>query len=126
MKKNRRALLVGAEDRTEKRMQVVLDDWGWETSACAGPSASTCPLMVGAPCHLREEADAAVVFVDTGKTGPSGVLPKLRCAADHASPYVLALEGSLMQAEERTGGIVIGSRRGEEAIAYAVVRKSLE
>ena len=125
MEKKNRALLVGAEDRTEKRMQVVLEDWGWETTACPGPSASTCPLLVGAPCPVREEADAAVVFVDA-HSGSSGVLPKLRCAGDHSSPYVLALEGSLLKAEEHTGGTVIGSRRGEEAIAYAVVRNGTE
>ena len=122
MTKKQHALLVGAGDQTEKRIEQVLEDWGWETVTCAGPSASRCPLMVGGRCELRESADSAVVFVDPSHSSPSGILPKLRCAADHSSPYVLVLEGRLTQTEVRTGGKVIGSRRGEEAIAYAAVR----
>ena len=45
--------------------------------------------VVGAPVA------AAVVFVDTSAGPHSGVLPKLRCAADHSSPYVLVLEGRI-------------------------------
>ena len=126
MERKQRALLVGAEVQTEKRVSEVLGDWGWQTETCPGPSASRCPLMVAGRCDLREGADSAVVFVNPSHSGPSGSLPKLRCAADRSSPYVLVLEGSLTQAGERDGGRFIGSRCGAEAIAYTVVRDEIE
>ena len=115
------ALLVGADQETEARLRTELETRGWETSTCPGPSIATrCPLFVGGKCELRENADAAVVFVDTSRVSTAGVLPKLRCAADRSSPYVLVLENRINGATERQGGIVIGSGRGASAIADAV------
>ena len=114
------ALIVGAEEQTETLLGLALADRGWDITTCDGPSASRCPMMFGGECTLRNDADAAVVFVDTSIGSQAGVLPKLRCAADHSSPYVLVLEGRLDGAQKRIGGTVIGSQRGATAIAEAV------
>ena len=116
------ALIVAAgTDRTEA-IAAVLHERGWETTTCAGPSGSRCPLMLGRHCSKRENADAAIVFLGSGAR--AGELPKLRCAADKASPHVLVLEGRVDGAAAHSGGIAIGSLRGPAAIAEAVVKVS--
>ena len=122
MERKFEALVVGADEQIEARFEEVLDDWGWQMSSCPGPAKTRCPLMNGGHCALRDSADAAIVFIDPS-SGPAGALPKVRCAADHTSPYVLALEGRYGEAEEREGGSVIGAGRGIEAVAYEAVSR---
>ena len=76
--------------------------------------------MLGRRCDLRDQADSAVVFVNPSEGG-TRILPKLRCAGDQASPHVLVLEGRLTAAAKHKGGVAVGCRRGEEAIAHALV-----
>lgn len=119
------ALVVG--DHGASPLQAVLEEEGWKVSTCPGPSgAIRCPLMRGESCALRSSVDAAVVYVDPGAHPSRGTaLPSLRCAADSASPAVVALEGKLDAPRYEGRTAVVGALRGAAAIS-ATVRRVVE
>ncbi|HEV2757572.1 MAG TPA: hypothetical protein VG318_17545 [Actinomycetota bacterium] len=119
------ALVVG--DHPASPLGAALEDEGWKVRTCAGPSGAVrCPLMRGEECALRAPVDAAIVYVDPGTHPSRGTaLPLLRCAADSASPSVVALEGRLDAARYKGRTAVVGALRGPAAI-IAAVRNVLE
>jgi hypothetical protein len=67
---------------------------GWRVHTCAGPGRTKCPVLSGKDCAIRESADVAVVYVDVARMAAAGAtIPRVRCAADGASPGIVALEG---------------------------------
>ena len=88
------ALIVDSATADAGPWMAALEKNGWSLSSCHGPGTGSCPLMRGAKCVLRETADVAVVYLDPDRMWPAaGTLPRIRCAADSASPAVVALEG---------------------------------
>ena len=88
------ALVVGWSDVDEVPLTETLENDGWAVRHCEGPGAGSCPVMHGKPCPLRRSVDAAIVFADLrGSDRYLGALPRLRCAADSASPGLVALVG---------------------------------
>ena len=82
--------------------------------------------MQGKRCPLRESVDAAVVYVDPdGLYGGTRMIPRLACAADSASPGVIALEDRLDDPQFGPGTAAIGALRGPAAI-IATLRQLLE
>jgi hypothetical protein len=93
---------------------------------CAGPASTQCPIMSGKRCPLRESVDAAVVYVDPdGLYGGTTMIPRLACAADSASPGVIALEGRSDGPQFASGTAAIGVLRGPAAI-LAVLKRLLQ
>src|SRR5688500_12678727 len=79
------ALIVERPGLPSLGLKEALANDGWTVRTCSGPSGATCPLTVGAPCELREEADAAIVYVDQrAPSAANNTLPRLRCASHPA------------------------------------------
>lgn len=115
------ALIVTRVAGDEAALREAFEDDGWFVKSCAGPGKGDCPIMRGERCLLRELVDAAVVYVD-GKqlAGGLGSIPRLRCAADSASPGVVALEGRLDPPRYERGTAAVGTLRGPESILTAI------
>lgn len=112
----RSALIVGRQSSSAE-LSDALTEAGWQVRACEGPGHNRCPLLEGNPCTLRESVDAAVVYIDGRATWPgSGLLPLLRCAADTASPAVVALEGRVDRPVVKDGHAVVGALRSPDTI----------
>ena len=116
----RSAVVVGRA-RPPAALITALGEDGWSVSTCAGPGRVRCPLLEGSGvCAARSCADVAVVFVDPRGLWPTGsLLPRLRCAADPASPAVVALEGRLDPVTPRRGRAVVGALRDPSMIVRA-------
>ena len=120
------ALIVTRRKGEEAPLREAIEAQGWFVKTCAGPGATRCPIMRGEPCPLRESVDAAVVYVDPdGLYGGTGMLPRLACAADSASPGVIALEDRLDDPQFGPATAAIGALRGPAAI-IATLRQLLE
>jgi hypothetical protein len=102
----------------EAPVKKELEADGWSVQVCDGPGRRVCPLMGAEECPLRARADAVVVFVSS-KEG-LGSTPRLRCAADSASPGVVALEGRIDSARFSGTTASVGELRGPGAITSAV------
>lgn len=108
----REVLVVRGASGDESAVIEALGTAGWEVSTCSGPATGSCPLMHGKDCTLRKTADVALVYLDaTGMWPGSGTLPRIRCAADPASPAVVALEGSHRPAAYGSGRATIGAKK---------------
>ena len=81
------AVIVTRRSGQESAVKAELESQGWSVKVCEGPGRLLCPIMRAEPSPLREYVDAAVVFVEP-KEPTAGSLPRLRCAADRASPGV--------------------------------------
>ena len=115
------ALIVSRRAGEEAPLKESLENEGWFVKTCAGPGAGSCPVMRGEACDLRKAADAAVVFVDAGEvTSGLGAVHRLRCAADSASPGVVALEDSFEAPCYLGRSATVGSLRGPKAILEAI------
>ena len=115
------ALVVSEHLGDAAPFQAALRDEGWLVTQCAGPGGGDCPLMRGERCSLRESVDAAVVFVDMkGHPGGLGTIPRLRCAADSASPGVVAVENSIEPTRYGGGTACVGALRGPNAVLKAI------
>jgi len=115
------ALVVSNHRGTEAPLREVLENDGWFVKSCSGPGNGDCPILRGERCPLRESVDAAVVFVDPGKlAGGLGAIPRLRCAADSASPGIIALEGSLKPTRYARRTALVGALRGTDAVLSAM------
>jgi hypothetical protein len=76
--------------------------------------------MRGEHCELRASADVAVVFADPkGSKAALGMLPRVRCAADRASPGVVALERRFDPPSFVNATAVVGALIGPKAILEA-------
>lgn len=115
------ALVVTRQSGEEAPLREALENDAWFVKTCAGPGKGDCPVMRGEHCTLRESVDAAVVFIDQ-KTlhGGSGSIPRLRCAADSASPGVVALEQSFEPIKYGKGIAAVGALRGPMAVIEAI------
>lgn len=115
------ALVVPRHSGDELPIREALENEGWFVKSCSGPGNGDCPVMRGQRCRLRESVDAAVVFVDPGGAGGSpGAIPRLRCAADSASPGIVAVEGSLEPTRFGHGTACVGALRGPDAVLGAI------
>lgn len=115
------ALVVTRSKSYEQPMVEALENDGWDVQTCAGPGRSTCPLMKGEDCTLRESVDAAIVFADPGEPNRYlGTVPRIRCAADSASPGVIALEGRLDPTRYEGSTAIVGAARGPEAVLSSI------
>lgn len=115
------ALVVSEHLSDAAPVEEALRDEGWLVTTCAGPGGGDCPLMRGERCFLRESVDAAVVFVDMkGLPGGLGTMPRLRCAADSASPGVVAVESSVEPTRYGGGTACVGALRGPDAVLEAI------
>jgi hypothetical protein len=112
------ALVVGRSPGEDEPVRQALREEGWTVVTCEGPSVEGCPVMRGNACPLRASADAAVVYVSPG--APS--LPRLRCAADSASPAVVAVESSFDPPRYGTSTATVGALRGPQAVMKALHR----
>lgn len=120
------ALLVTRHDEEETDLKKELEAEGWYVSVCKGPGLSRCPIVRGSRCKLRESVDATVVYVDGGSMASAGgTLPRLRCAADSASPSVVVLEDRADEARFADRNATIGALRGSSSIVH-VIHKLLE
>lgn len=117
----RTALLVGRQGAVSSLKNALISA-GWQIRGCEGPGRVRCPILEGKPaCNLRQSADVAVVYVDAKETWPaSGLLPRLRCAVDPASPAVVALEGRMDAPVTRKGYGIVGALRSPDTILKAV------
>lgn len=117
------ALIVEDRGVEQSSLRTEIESNGWLVKTCQGPGRSRCPLLRGQRCELRKSADAAVVFIDPRQmTHMSGMLPRLRCASDHASPAILVLEGQVDGFHKSGTSATIGSIRGPRAIFKALKR----
>ncbi|MGI8708928.1 MAG: hypothetical protein ACR2LG_12130 [Actinomycetota bacterium] len=115
------ALIVRRVAGEETLLKEAFEHDGWFVKTCAGPGKSDCPILRGERCPLRESVDTAVVYVDPQQlAGGLGSIPRVRCAADSASPGVIALEGRLDPPRYGRGAATVGAFRGPEAILTAV------
>ena len=116
---DRALLVVTRRPREEVPLRKALENEAWSLKTCAGPGNGDCPVMRGERCTLRESVDAAVVFVEP-LHGGSGSIPRLRCAADSASPGVVAVEQSFESINYGIGIAAVGALRGPTAVIEAV------
>jgi hypothetical protein len=115
------ALIVKRVAGDEAPLREAFENDGWFVRTCEGPGKGDCPVMRGERCLLRESADAAVVYVDPQQlAGGLGSIPRLRCAADSASPGVIALEGRFDPPRYGPGTAAVGALRGPQSILAAV------
>jgi hypothetical protein len=115
------ALIVSNHPADATPVREALENDGWFVKSCSGPGKGDCPVMRGERCPLRESVDAAVVFVDPNRPGGGlGTIPRLRCAADSASPSVVAVEGSFEPTRYTKGTACVGSLRGPGAVLSAI------
>ena len=117
------ALVVERPGFSNPRLKDTLVQRGWTVSECAGPSGRNCPLVSGDECHLRSDADVAIVFVDQRGPGVrTRVVPRLRCASHPASPGVVAVEGSLQTPAFSDHTATVGGLRGADTIVDTAER----
>jgi hypothetical protein len=115
------ALIVTNHPGDDAPVREALENEGWFVRSCLGPGKGDCPVMRGERCPLRESVDAAVVFVDPNRlAGGLGTIPRLRCAADSASPGVVAVEGGLEPTRYGRGTACVGALRGPTAVLDAI------
>ena len=115
------ALVVSHHAGDDGPVREALENDGWFVKSCSGPGKGDCPVMRGQRCSLRESVDAAVVFVDSNRlTGGLGMIPRLRCAADSASPGVVAIEGSVESTRYAKNTACVGVLRGPDAVIGAI------
>jgi hypothetical protein len=107
------AVIVTRRSGQEGPIKEKLENEGWSVEVCDGPGRKVCPLMTGESCELREEADAAVVFMSPAEGTAS--TPRVRCAADPSSPGVVVLEGRLDAPRFIGTTATVGALRGPEA-----------
>lgn len=111
------ALIVDLPGASEEPLKKTLEEQGCFVKSCAGPGRTRCPILEGKPCPLRESVNVAVVYMDPELTWPgTGMLPRLRCAADSSSPGVIALQGRLDQPRYGRGKATMGALSGTKAI----------
>jgi hypothetical protein len=115
-----KALIVSRQPGQEAPLLETLENDAWSVQTCAGPGGGDCPVMRGERCSLRESVDVAVVFVAPKSLhGGSGSIARLRCAADSASPGVVALEQSFDPIRYGRGIAIVGALRGPRAVLEA-------
>lgn len=115
------ALIVTHRSDEEAPLKEALENDAWSVKTCAGPGKGDCPVMRGERCPLRGSVEAAVVFVDAKSlNGGSGSIPRLRCAADSASPGVVALERTFDPIKYGNGIASVGALRGPRAVIEAI------
>lgn len=115
------ALIVTRHPGEETPLREALASEGWLVKTCAGPGTGSCPIMHGSRCELRKTADAAIVFVDANEfSGSLGTIPRLRCAADSASPGVVVLEGSTEPPHFLGRSATVGAMSGVKSILNTV------
>jgi hypothetical protein len=115
------ALVVSNRPGTDAPVREALERDGWFVKSCSGPGKGNCPVMRGERCPLRESVDAAVVFVEPRRlSGGLGTIPRLRCAADSASPGVVAVESSVEATRFGRGTACVGALRGPDAVLSAI------
>lgn len=120
------ALLVTRHDEEGTELKRMLEAGGWYVSVCKGPGLSRCPIMRGSRCKLRESVDATVVYLrDDSTESAAGMLPRLRCAADSASPSAVVLEDRADEARFGDRNATIGALKGSGSIVH-VIHKLLE
>lgn len=111
------ALIVNRAGIDEEPLKESLEAEGWFVKSCPGPAKTQCAILRGEPCPVRESVDVAVVYVDQKAMWPgSGMLPRLRCASDSASPGVIALEGSFEAPRFGRGKATVGALRAPEVV----------
>ncbi len=114
-------LIVTRRAGDEAPLRKALENDGWFVKTCSGPGKGDCPVMRGERCRLRESVDAAVVYVDPKQlAGVLGSIPRLRCAADSASPGVVALEGRLDPPRYAKGMATVGALRGPASLLTTI------
>ena len=119
-------LLVTRHDEEGTELKRMLEAEGWYVSVCKGPGFSRCPIMRGSRCKLRESVDATVVYLSGDyMDGAAGSLPRLRCAADSASPSVVVLEDRADEARFGGRNATIGALQGSGPIVH-IIHKLLE
>ena len=115
------ALLVTRQAGEEVLLREALENEEWSVKTCSGPGKGDCPVMRGERCTLRESVDAAVVFIQSKPlNGGSGSIPRLRCAADSASPGVVAVEQSFEPINYGKGIAAVGALREPMAVIEAI------
>jgi hypothetical protein len=117
------ALVVDRPGLSDQRLKDALIADGWTVRSCSGPGGTTCPLMQGKSCELREAADAVIVYVDRTTGAMRGsTLPRLLCASHRASPGVVAVEGSFKPAVFAEHTATVGALRDPKTIIDTVDR----
>ena len=115
------ALIVSHQPADATPVHQTLEKDGWFVKSCAGPGKGDCPVLRGARCPLRESVDAAIVFVGPNRlAGRLGTIPRLRCAADSASPGVVVVEGSIGPTRYAKATACVGALRGPDAVIEAI------
>ena len=116
------ALVVSGQSAGDRELRAALAQDGWRVEVCSGPGRTRCPIMHGkGSCHLRRQADIAVVYVDGRATWPgSGLLPRLLCVAGGLSPAVVALEGQVDSVSCGRGRAVVGALRDPAELVTTV------
>ena len=112
------AVIVTRWPGQEEPVKNELEGDGWAVEVCDGPARTICPLMRGESCALRESADVAVVFMSPAERTAS--VPRVRCAADHSSPGVVALEGRIDPPRFSGSTAMVGALRGPGAVVSTV------
>ena len=111
------ALVVTHNDEEVPSLGAAFESQGWLVKTCPGPGDTQCPMLREQRCPLRASVDAAIVFVDpSGLYGGTGMISRLRCAADVASPAVIALEGGMDPPKYWRTRATVGARSGAKAI----------
>ena len=117
------ALVVERPGFSDPTLKDSLRGRGWAVRVCAGPSGTNCPLLTGNECHLRSEADVAIVFVNQRGPGVrTRIIPRIRCASHPSSPGVVAMEGSLQGPAFSDHTATVGGLRGPETIIETAER----
>ena len=115
------ALLVTRHDEEGTGLKRMLEAEGWYVSVCKGPGLARCPIMRGSRCTMRESVDATVVYLSGDSVGnAASMLPRLRCAADSASPSIVVLEDRADEARFGDRNATIGALQGSGSIVHAI------
>jgi hypothetical protein len=112
------AMIVTRWPGQEDPVKTELEGDGWSVEVCDGPGRQVCPILHGESCAKRKRVDAAVVFMAPLEGTAS--TPRLRCAADPASPGVVAMEGRIDAPRFSGTTAVVGALRGPRAVLSAV------
>ncbi len=116
------ALVVLGRQQEDSLLKEALVEDGWLVRTCEGPGRIRCPVLEGkGACYLRESADVAVVYIDGKATWPgSGLLPRLLCAVDAASPAIIAMEGRVDSAVTHGRHGAVGALRSPATLLKAI------
>jgi hypothetical protein len=123
------ALVVTTFEGEEEPLRQEGRRQGWFVRTCPGPSRTACPVLRGESCEVRASADVAIVFADPKGSKTLGMWPRVRCAADKASPGVIALERRFDPPSFLNTTAVVGALVGAKAIlrtAHALLRRRLD